>query len=359
MENRTADPVCGKPVEIDQNTPTADCKGDTHYFCSQACREKFVCYPDRKLTDYVYDAIIVGGGPAGISAGIYAALSGLDTLFLTKSLGGQAWDSTQVVNYPGFDAISGPDLIDRFQKQLFENLHLVHQICTVTSVEKSRDTFVVTTENGEVFRSKTLLLTTGMRRRRLEIPGEEEFLGKGVLEFHALLAERFAGKEVAVVGGGNSAVQAALGLSEKGCRVTVVSRSYRADQYLQEKVAALENVGVLRNRDPVRIEGSQRVEVLVVKNLDTSAEEVIPVEAIFVEIGLVPSSDLVVDLVNLNQRGEIEVDGNCRTGLPGLFAAGDVTSTFGKRILIAAGEGAKAVLAMAEYLQSRRTGSSH
>ncbi len=358
MENRTADPVCGKPVEVGPTTPTADCKGETHYFCSQSCREKFVCYPDRKLTDYVYDAIIIGGGPAGLSAGIYAALSGLDTLFLTKSLGGQAWDSTQVVNYPGFDAIPGPELIDRFQKQLFENLHLAHQICTVTSVEKSRDTFVVTTDSGEVFRSRTLLVTTGMRRRRLEIPGEAEFLGKGVLEFHALLAERFAGKEVAVVGGGNSAVQAALGLSEKDCRVTVVSRSYRADQYLQEKVAARDNVVVLRNRDPVRIEGSQRVEVLVVTNLDTGAEEVIPVEAVFVEIGLVPSSDLVVDLVNLNRRGEIEVDGNCRTGLPGLFAAGDVTSTFGKRILIAAGEGAKAVLAMAEYLQSRRPGSS-
>jgi len=358
MDNRAADPVCGKPVDVDETTPTADCKDETYYFCSQACREKFVCYPDRKLADYIYDAIIVGGGPAGISAGIYAALAGLETLFLTKSLGGQAWDSTRVVNYPGFDAISGPDLVDRFQKQLFENLHLAHQICAVSSVEKSRDTFVVTTDTGEVFRSRALLLTTGMKRRRLNIPGEAEFLGRGVLEFHALLAERFAGKDVAVVGGGNSAIQAALGLSDKGAKVTVASRSYRADQYLQDKVAACESMVVLRNRDPVRIEGSQRVEVLVVKNLDTGAEEVIPVEAVFVEIGLVPNSDLVRDLVNLNQRGEVEVDGNCRTGLPGLFAAGDVTSTFGKRILIAAGEGAKAVLAIADYLQSRGAGSS-
>jgi alkyl hydroperoxide reductase subunit F len=358
MENRAVDPVCGKPVDVKETSPSAECQGETHYFCSQACREKFLCYPERKLTDYTYDAIIVGGGPAGISAGIYAALSGLDTLFLTKSLGGQAWNSTQVVNYPGFEAISGPDLVERFQTQLFESLHLVHQICAVTSIEKRRDSFVVTTDSGEVFRSRTLLLTTGMRRRRLGIPGEAEFLGRGVLEFHALLAERFAGKEVAVVGGGNSAVQAALGLSDKGAQVTVVSQSYRADAYLQQKVAARDSVVVLRNRDPVRIEGSQRVEVLVVRNLDTSGEEVIPVEAIFVEIGLVPSSDLVVHLVNLNRRGEIEVDGNCRTGLPGLFAAGDVTSTFGKRILVAAGEGAKAVLAMAEYLQSRGVGSS-
>lgn len=358
METRTADPVCGKPVTVTEATLSAECRGETQYFCSQACREKFVCYPDKKLADYLYDVVIVGGGPAGISAGIYASLAGLDTLFLTKSLGGQAWDSTAVVNYPGFEMITGPDLVDRFQKQLFENLHLAHQICAVTGIEKTRDTFAITTDGGGAYRARAVLLTTGMKRRRLGIPGEDEFRGKGVLEFHALLAERFAGKEVAVVGGGNSAVQAALGLAEKGARVTVASRSFRADQYLQDKVAARENVVVLRNRDPVRVEGTRRVEVLVVRNLDTGAEEVIPVEAVFVEVGLVPSSDLVRDLVHVNTRGEVEIDGNCRTGLPGLFAAGDVTNTFGKRILIAAGEGAKAVLAVSDYLQGRKGAAS-
>lgn len=358
MEIRTADPVCGKPVTVTEDSPSAECRGETHYFCSQACREKFVCYPDKKLADYLYDIIIVGGGPAGISAGIYASLAGLDTLFLTKSLGGQAWDSTAVVNYPGFEMITGPDLVDRFQKQLFENLHLAHQICAVTSIEKARDTFTVATDGSDSYRARSVLLTTGMKRRRLGVPGEDEFRGKGVLEFHALLAERFAGKEVAVVGGGNSAVQAALGLAGKNARVTVASRSLRADQYLQDKVAALENIVVLRNRDPARVEGTKRVEVLVVQNLDTGAEEVIPVEAVFVEIGLVPSSELVRDLVHVNARGEVEIDGNCRTGLPGLFAAGDVTNTFGKRILIAAGEGAKAVLAVSDYLQGRKGADS-
>lgn len=351
---RPADPVCGKPVTVTEETPSAECRGETRYFCSQACRGKFVCYPDKKLYDYLYDVVIVGGGPAGISAGIYAALAGLDTLFLTKSLGGQAWDSTAVVNYPGFEMISGPDLVDRFQRQLFENLHLAHQICGVTAIGKLKDIFTLTTDSGDVYRARTVLLTTGMTRRRMGIPGEDEFRGKGVMEFHALLAERFAGKEVAVVGGGNSALQAALGLAEKGARVAVASRSFRADQYLQEKVATQGAIVLLRNRDPLRIEGTTRVEVLVVKNLDTGAEEVIPVEAVFVEIGLVPSSDLVRDLVHVNAWGEVEVDRNCRTGLPGLFAAGDVTNTFGKRILIAAGEGAKAVLAVTEYLQSRQ-----
>jgi alkyl hydroperoxide reductase subunit F len=358
METRAADPVCGKPVHLTEETPSAECRGETYYFCSRACREKFVCHPDLTLSDYLYDLVIVGGGPAGISAGIYAALAGIDTLFLTKSLGGQAWDSTAVVNYPGFDLIAGPDLVERFQKQLFENLHLAHQICAVTGIGKEKDVFSLTTDGGDVYRSRTVLLTTGMKRRRLGIPGEDEFRGKGVMEFHALLAERFAGKEVAVTGGGNSALQAALGLAEKGARVAVASRSFRADQYLQDKVAGRADIVLLRNRDPVRIEGSARVEVLVVRNLDTGAEEVLPVEAVFVEIGLVPSSELVRDLVHVNARGEVEVDRNCRTGLPGLFAAGDVTNTVGKRILIAAGEGAKAVLAVGEYLQSRAEGSS-
>ncbi|GAB4270255.1 MAG: hypothetical protein Kow0092_24570 [Deferrisomatales bacterium] len=353
MDPRPADPVCGKPVTVEATTLTAECDGKTYYFCSKACQEKFVCHPDKRLSDYVYDLIIVGGGPAGISAGIYAALADVDTLFLTSSLGGQAWDSTAVVNYPGFELISGPDLIDRFQKQLFESLRLAHQICRVTRIEKRGEFFHVTTDDGETFRSRTVLLTTGMKRRRLNIPGEEELRGKGVLEFHALLAERYRGKEVAVVGGGNSAAQAALGLAGKGARVVLVTRGYKADAYLQDQVAAAPEITVLRNRDPVRIEGTERVEVLVVRNLDTGGEEVIPVEAVFVEIGLVPNSDLVRDLVHLNERGEVEVDGNCRTGLPGLYAAGDVSNTFGKRILIAAGEGAKAVLAISRYLQER------
>ncbi|RMG95066.1 MAG: YHS domain-containing protein [Candidatus Dadabacteria bacterium] len=354
MNDRIVDPVCGKPVEDPTRAPHTECAGETVYFCSAACREKFVCDPGKKLSDYLFDLIIVGGGPAGISAGIYAALTGLDTLFLTKSLGGQAWDSTAIVNYPGFDLITGPELVDRFQKQLFESLKLSHQITAVTAIEKRGGVFEVATEDGPTYRGRTVLLATGMKRRRLGIPGEEEFRGRGVLEFHALSAGRYAGTEVAVVGGGNSAAQAALGLAEAGARVTLVTRTYRADEYLKEKVAATEAIVVLQNRDPLRIEGAERAEVLVVRNQDNGAEEVLPVEAIFVEIGLVPNSDLVRDLVHVNERGEVEIDGNCRTGLPGLYAAGDVTNTFGKRILIAAGEGAKAVLAIERFLKNRR-----
>jgi thioredoxin reductase len=193
-----------------------------------------------------------------------------------------------------------------------------------------------------------------MKRRRLGIPGEAEFSGKGVHEFHALLAERFAGKSVVVVGGGNSACQAALGLAEKGAAVTLAARSYRADPYLKQKVGDEERIRVLEGRDPTRIEGGGRVETLVLRNLASGVEERLAVEGVFVEAGLVPNSDLVRDLVHRNDRREVDVDGNCRTGLPGLYAAGDVTSNLGKRILIAAGEGAKAVLALAEFLHAGR-----
>jgi alkyl hydroperoxide reductase subunit F len=353
VDNEIIDPVCGKHVQVKANTPSADCEGRVLYFCSRACREKFACHPKKRLTDYTYDLIIVGGGPAGMSAGIYAALTDIHTLLVTQSIGGQAWDSTRVVNYPGFEAIPGPQLVDRFQKQLFDDPKLVHQICEVTRIEKGRSTFRVRTADGQTFRSKTVLLAMGMRRRRLEIPGEPEFRGKGVLEYHDLLAERYAGKEVAVVGGGNSAVQAALGLAKRKARVRLVARSYRADSYLQEQLAARKRVTVLTGRDPVRLEGAERLERLVVRNQETEEEETLPVEALFTEIGLVPNNELVRELVIINERGEVEIDRNCRTGLPGLYAAGDVTNTFGKRILIAAGEGAKAVLAVAERLRGR------
>ncbi len=351
MPASISDPVCGKPVDPGPETPSAECGGETHYFCSRSCQQKFICDPSKKLTDYLFQLIVVGGGPAGISAGIYAALSDVDTLFLTKSFGGQAWDSTGVVNYPGFEFITGPDLIDRFQKQLFDNLNLAHQITEVTQLEKSGDLFQVTTSDGGLYRSRTVLITTGMRRRRLEIPGEKEFLGRGVYEFHALLAQRFTGKPVAVAGGGNSATQAALGLAGKGAAVTLVTQSFTADAYLREKVAATAAITLLHGRQPARIEGHDRVETLVVRDTVSGAEQALPVQAVFVEIGLVPSSDLVRHLVRVNDRGEVGVDGNCRTGLPGLYAAGDVTDSFGKRILISAGEGAKAVLAVREYLR--------
>lgn len=351
MPSPFSDPVCGKPVDLDPDTLSAECGGKTHYFCSRACQQKFICDPSKKLTDYLFQLIVVGGGPAGISAGIYASLSDIETLFLTKSFGGQAWDSTGVVNYPGFEFITGPDLIDRFQKQLFDNLKLAHQITEVVRLEKSGNVFQLTTSEGDVYRSRTVLICTGMRRRRLDIPGENSFRGRGVHEFHALLAERYSGKPVAVVGGGNSATQAALGLAEKGAAVTLVTPSFTADAYLQDKVAASERITLLQERRAVRIEGGDRVEAFVIRAPATGFEENLPVEAVFVEIGLVPSSDLVRHLVRVNDRGEIRVDGNCRTGLPGLYAAGDVTDSFGKRILVSAGEGAKAVLAVRAYLR--------
>ena len=353
MTKTFRDPVCDMVVTPDAETPSAEHCGQTLYFCSVACREKFLRAPGKSLAEHTYDLVIVGGGPAGLAAGIYASLGAVDTILLTRSIGGQAWDSTEVFNYPGFEFVTGPDLVKRFQQQAFESQHLAHKIVSIRSILSVKDRFEVVTEAGETFRCRALLYTTGMKRRRLGIPGEAELAGKGVSEFHALAANRFAGNTVAVVGGGNSAAQAALGLAEAGARVTLVTRGYRADAYLQDKVAETPGITLCRNRDSLRIEGTDRVQFLVVRELDGGREERLAVSAVFVEVGLVPNSDPVRDLVRLNRRGEIETDGNCRTSMPGFFAAGDVTSSYGKRILIAAGEGAKAVLAVQEYLRNR------
>lgn len=345
------DPVCGKEVELGPETLSTDCHGRTHYFCSRACLEKFVCEPEKKLADYLYDLIIVGGGPAGLSAGLYAGLSGLQTLFLSKSVGGQAWDSTTVRNFPGFEMITGPDLVARFRTQLFDSIHLAHQFCEVTSLRKEGPLFAVTTEHGDVYRSHAVLLATGMKRRKMCVPGEDTFQGRGVGSFHAISAQRYKDKPVVVVGGGNSAAQAALGLAEAEARVTVVARTFRPDLYLKERVAAAP-IKVVTGLTPLRIEWGEAVTGLSARKDPGGTEERFPAEAVFVEIGLIPNSELAKDLAVLNDRGEVQVDSNCCTGLPGLFAAGDVTSNYGKRILIAAGEGAKAVLAIEDYLKS-------
>lgn len=345
------DPVCGMEVVPGKEAASTQCGEETIYFCSRACQEKYVCSPAKKLTDYLYDVIIIGGGPAGISAGMYASLGGLDTLFLSKAIGGQAWDSTAIRNYPGFNFITGPELIERFKEQLFGNLKLAHKVVTVTGIRKSGSDFEVVSSSAETFRAKTVLLTTGMKRRRMQVPGEVEFAGKGIGSFHALAASRYEGREVVVVGGGNSAAQAALGLHEAGAKVTLVTRSYTPDHYLQEKIETA-SIKVVVNHRPARLEGTERVESFVAYDVDSREETSFSTGMVFVEIGLVPNSELVTELATTNRRGEVKIDANCRTGLPGLFAAGDVTATFGKRILIASGEGAKAILAVEQYLEN-------
>jgi alkyl hydroperoxide reductase subunit F len=335
-------------------TPQWVYQGHTYHFCSASCRAKFQQNPGKSLCDHDYDLIIVGGGPGGLAAGIYASLGGVDTLLLSRSIGGQAWDSTEVFNYPGFAFVTGPDLVKRFQQQAFEDLHLAHRITAVAEVVRAPLGFEVRAEGGETFRARAVLYTAGMRRRRLGIPGEADLAGRGVAVFHALAAERYRDQAVAVVGGGNSAVQAALGLAAAGARVSLVTRGFRADAYLQEKVTAAPAITLLRDRNSVRVEGTGRVEALIVQATSGGPEERLAVVAVFVEVGLVPNNEPVRELVKLNHRGEVEIDSNGRTPVPGLFAAGDVTTAYGKRILIAAGEGAKAALAAQEYLRDGR-----
>ncbi len=298
----------------------------------------------------MYDLVIIGGGPAGMTAAVYAARKKLDTLLLTKEFGGQLMWTMDIENYMGYQFITGPELMEKFEQQV---RRFSEQIKYEEVVDLSLDadgTFITKTDTGE-YRSKTVIIASGKRPRRLDVPGETEFAGRGVSYCATCDGPLFANKKVAVVGGGNSAVQAAIELSVVAEKVYLVVRNgYNADPIILEKMKKTNNIQELLGYCSVGIYGSQCVEKFVVRNLDTDEIQELQVQGIFVEIGLKPNSEFANRLVTLNRHYEVEVDCSTRTGIPGLFAAGDVNSGPDKQIVIAAGDGAKAALMVYNYL---------
>ncbi|MBI4317499.1 MAG: FAD-dependent oxidoreductase [Chloroflexi bacterium] len=302
----------------------------------------------------MYDLIIVGGGPAGMSAGIYAARHRLSTLLLAPNLGGQAADSWLVENYLGFKSISGAELVERFEEHL--GTHQVErERDAVAEVTRAEDGFGVRTSRGKEFLGKAVIVCTGRFPRRLGIPGEKEFDQRGVAYCATCDAPLFADLNVAVIGGGDAALQAAAQLLPIASRVYLVSRrEWRAEPALQDRIRGDEKLTALIGYLPLEIQGTDWVEKLVVRQKDGERVEEIAVGGVFVEVGAVANSAMVKDLVELNEAREIVVDRLGRTSVPGVFAAGDVTDIPHKQIGIAAGEGAKAFLTAYEYLLRRR-----
>jgi alkyl hydroperoxide reductase subunit F len=212
--------------------------------------------------------------------------------------------------------------------------------------------FEVKAEGGDSYQARAVIVATGKRPRQLNVPGEERLKGRGVTYCAICDGPIFAGEKVAVIGGGNSALEAALDMVKIGDHVYLVSTTpLTGDQILIEKVREASNLTTLLEHEVLSIEGSNRVESVVVRDLRTGAERKIEVGGVFVEIGLIPNSEVVKGVARLNRLGEIEVNCACETGVPGLFAAGDVTNVPEKQIVVAAGEGAKAALAAHKYLQ--------
>ena len=308
-----------------------------------------------------YDLIIIGGGPAGVTAGIYASRQKLNTLLITKAFGGQiARKAVMIENYSGFEEISGMELIQKFEKQLrrasvrSDGHKIDIERDEVTKVEKIEEHFLVITKNKNRFESKAIIVASGADPRPLKVLGEKEFLGKGLSYCVTCDGPLFEGKTVAVIGGGNSAFEAAIFLSKIAKKIYILeaSEKVRADAENQERVKKTGKVEIITNTQVQKIQGKQFVNSLIYEDRKTKREIKLPVEGIFVEIGSQPATSFVKDLVDFNERDEIAVEfETCQTKTPGLFAAGDCNIGKFKQIVTAASEGAKAALAAYGYIE--------
>jgi alkyl hydroperoxide reductase subunit F len=293
----------------------------------------------------------VGGGPSGMAAAVYAARKLINTLLISSDIGGQVNWTNGVENYMGYQFIEGYDLISKFQKQVSQ-FPVEQKIGrNVTRIENTAGGFDVVTDSGEIFQGKAVILTSGKRPRRLNVEGEVELTGRGVTYCNICDAPDYTGQKVAVVGGGNSAIEAALDLVKIAEYVEMISFTpLTGDPILIKKLSEASNLTIAIEHQTLKILGQGKVEGIIIKDLKTGSVRELAVSGVFIEIGLVPNSDMVKGLLKLNPVGEVPVNASCETEIRGLFAAGDVTNVPEKQIVIAVGEGAKAALTAHRYI---------
>lgn len=302
----------------------------------------------------IFDVIILGAGPAGLSAAIYTIRKMMKTLIISQDVGGQlAWTS-DVDNYLGFSQVNAAELVKKFEHHVQSfNVETVLGN-SIASVQLAGAVKSVTLEDGKTYYGKTVIIATGGGHQLLRIPGEKELAGKGVAYCSTCDAPLYEGAEVAVVGGGNSGLEAALDLVPIASHVHLVSLTrLTADPIYVDKVTRSPNVTLFTLWEAIRVVGDKMVEGLEVQDLRTGEVRLLPVEGVFVEIGTMPNSRLFIETLATNPKGEIFVDMECRTGMAGVFACGDVTSVPFKQVVVAVGEGAKAALSAYNYLLTR------
>ncbi len=299
-----------------------------------------------------YDVIILGSGPAGLTAAIYAARARRSTLVLAgSSLGGQAAITDMVENYPGFpEGIHGAELTQRMQQQA-ERFGAQVELDEATAVDLSQHPFRITAYGGE-YQARALVVATGASPRKLGVPGEKEFTGRGVSYCATCDGFFYRGKEVAVVGGGNSAVEEALFLTRFADRVYIIHRRsrLRADAIVQERAFANDKITIVWEHQVTEILGEQTVTGVRICHCDTREERVLPVSGVFVYIGMVPNTQLFQGQLELNEWGYIVTDGAQHTNVPGVFAAGDVQELYLPQIATAVGSGARAAMEADRFL---------
>ena len=295
-----------------------------------------------------YELIIVGAGPAGITAGVYAARKRMYVLIITGDIGGQTSLSWDIENYLGYQFITGPELVEKFKEHLDQFEVKVKEDEKVTTIEKAGDIINIKTDKGD-YTAKTAIIASGRRPRKLGVQGEDDFKNKGITYCATCDAPLFAGMDVAVIGGGNAGLDATLQLIKIAKKIYLIEAESQlsADRIMIQKAQESGKVSVYTDTKVKRIYGEQLVQGMEI--VGGEKEEDIPVGGIFVEIGSVPASEFIMG-VEKNERGEIIVNCSCETNVPGIFAAGDVTDVFAKQIIVACGEGAKAAIAAFDYL---------
>ncbi|ARI75684.1 alkyl hydroperoxide reductase subunit F [Halobacillus mangrovi] len=307
--------------------------------------------PDEFNNKDPYDVLVVGGGPAGSSAAIYTARKGIRTGVVAERFGGQVQDTLSIENFISVKKTEGPKMVASLEEHVKDYNIDVMNLQRASRLEK-KDMFELELDNGGVLKSKSVILSTGARWRQLGVSGEAEFKNKGVAYCPHCDGPLFEGKDVAVIGGGNSGIEAAIDLAGIVNHVTVLEfgAELKADEVLQERVNSLPNVTVITNAQTTEITGDENVNGLTYIDRATNEEKHIELEGVFVQIGLVPNTEWLGDTVERTRTGEIVVDKHGATNVPGLFAAGDCTDSPYNQIIISMGDGANAALGSFDYL---------
>ena len=303
-----------------------------------------------------FDMLMVGGGPAGAAAAVYAARKGIRTGVVSENIGGQTLDTLGIENYISVKETDGPKFALALEQQVrsydVDIMNMQRAKALVLNTGLNKDLIEVQLESGASVRSRSLVISTGARWRNINVPGEAAFKNKGVAYCPHCDGPLFKGKHVAVIGGGNSGVEAAIDLAGVVGQVTLIEydKALRADAVLVKKLQSLPNVVVITNAQTTEITGDQKVNGLIYKDRATETLHTVTLEGVFIQIGLVPNTDWLKGVVELTKHGEIIVDAKGQTSVPGVFAAGDATTVPFKQIIIAAGDGAKAALGAFDHL---------
>jgi len=348
-------------IDVGENTDAAkkmiDLSGQRGVPVILVDQEVIIGFDSQKLNELfgeavsgeVYDVLIVGAGPAGLTAAVYCARKMLNTIIISENIGGQALESWAIENYMGYRMITGEDLMKKFEEQV-RTLNMRLELDRIVHISKDNDIFTVRTISENTFRSKTLILAQGNRPKKLGVANEEQYLGRGLSICSTCDGPLYKGKRVAVVGGGNSALQTVVEMSEIAQSTSLIVRSsIRADPVYVRMLESKKNIAVHLNTQVVALQGDKFLTAMIIRN-ESGEEQKIDIDGVFIEIGWLPNTDILDGFLALNEKKEIIVDINCHTSMAGVFAAGDVTSVKGKQIIIASGEGAKAALEAHEYV---------